>query len=120
MKKAVVLAIKYCPIIIAVFLYLNHFLETILYKPLLSSKITTTVVVVSIWIVILLFSIYLKFCIYHRVILYYILTLSMYLIWSPYYSNLNKEVWSMLIFGITIIYIIIIITTYILYGDRKK
>ena len=53
-------------------------------------------------------------------ILYYILTLSMYLIWSPYYSNLNKEVWSMLIFGITIIYIIIIITTYILYGDRKK
>ena len=120
MKKAVILAIKYVPIIIAIFLYLNHFFETVLYAPLLSPKITMTIVVIFIWVSILLFSIYLKFCVYHRMILYYILILSMYLIWSPYYSILNKDAWSMLIFGITIIYIIIIIITYILYGDRKK
>ena len=120
MKKAVVLAIKYTPMIIAIFLYLNHFLETVLYMPLLSPKVTMTIAVVSIWILVLLFSIYLKFCIYHRVILYYILTLSVYLIWSPYFSAVNKDVWSMLIFGMTVFYIIVIVITYILYGDRKN
>jgi hypothetical protein len=47
MKKLVVLAVKYVPIVIAIFLYLNHLLETILYIPLLSPKITTTIAVFS-------------------------------------------------------------------------